>query len=274
MANENLLGNYTLQPLNFQPAMNGDGSPNLNLSSTVGNQPFSVPFGNTTLTGVAAPTATGTPSLTPAEGGVLMAGDKPATFEQIKSYYGWNEGEPSTTKAIKLGNILETAKANGLNIETGEVNAWLDTAGKIASVRTQDANATYAEKAAEQLDWSITRDKFQLGMQVAGMGLALYDKILQNLYQNHRIDMEERMMTLAETKETNKYDLQTTLMEKESTLKDSAMKYDYKTAKLNAGTEKYKAKLAANVKTAKIKQDSIRDLFFRNQYPYGNNAYA
>jgi hypothetical protein len=127
---------------------------------------------------------------------------------------------------------------------------------------------------ANAAEWSITRDQIQLGMQAFGMGMALYDKILQNMYMNHRMDLENDMMDLAEDKEANRHELQMTLLEKESTLKDSAMKYDYKTAKLNAGTEKYKAKLAADVKKSKIKQDGIRDLFLRNYYPYGRGYYA
>ncbi len=121
----------------------------------------------------------------------------------------------------------------------------------------------------------LTSMQFDRWGKVGGMALALFDKVLQAAWMSHRAGIEDSMMTLAENKETNRYNLQWELVQKQSELQNTAMKYDYQKARIEAGTEKYKAKLAADVKKSKIKQDSLKDLFFpRNSYPNGNFAYA
>lgn len=206
-------------------------------------------------------------------GSIVKVGD--VSYDVLGNDLKVHSTSPNTEALIKK---MTDATASGDYTpltEAATVAQWAKEAGVDTKEAMSLAQGMYGLKKlsaeADALEWSVTKGKWEVGMQVSGMVAALVQKGFECAYMVHKIGLEDKLATLAETKEQNQHELQMTMVDKESSLKDSAMKYDYKKAKLEASTEKYKSKLAADVKRAQIKRNSVRDLFFpRNNYYYGS----
>lgn len=242
-----------------------------------------------TLGDFSAPPAPGTPGSAPAVApagstsgpiidseGKLMFGDRSATVEEINKFYGVDKTDNTLLQqTLALSHSLKTQGKMGYDVDPQQVKDYTEAALAVGEVETIGLDNKGRDIRNRKGEEEITSMQFDRWGKVGGMALALFDKVLQAAWMSHRAGIEDSMMTLAENKEDNRYNLQWELVQKQSELQNTAMKYDYQKTRIAASTEKYKAKLAADVKKAKIKQDSLKDLFFpRNSYSNGNFAYA
>jgi hypothetical protein len=161
----------------------------------------------------------------------------------------------------QLGELDKRLQARGIDINTPRVQGILK-------------NLERSENIANS-QWSRERDKIQLGMQIGRDLAGLGTIIAQGILAFKQLNLQSRMLDIAESKESNAQVIRETMLEKEYAYKDRVLDVQKDIEKTHASTEVAKAKISAKTKETKIKSDAMANLFFaRKQYGYGSPAYA
>ncbi|MBI2092808.1 MAG: hypothetical protein HYT75_07450 [Deltaproteobacteria bacterium] len=161
----------------------------------------------------------------------------------------------------QLGEFDKRLQARGIDINTPRVQGILK-------------NLERSENIANS-QWSRERDKIQLGMQIGRDLAGLGTIIAQGILAFKQLNLQSRMLDIAEAKEINAQVIKETMLEKEYAYKDRVLDVQKDIEKTRASTEVAKAKISAKTKETKIKSDAMASLFFaRRQYSLGSPAYA